>query len=548
MARQTTHSTRGLHRLYTIYTEPSDLPTLQQLDLVLGTDLDSGKPVVLRGRDAALHKHVMGLSGFGKSKWAVMYFLQVLNQHRSAVLIDPAGDLAEDCLAMLHATGYFTEEAGEQAFSRCRYYDLSRHDRFLAYNVLNQPSMESRAVARAFVEATQRAWAQLAAGNAPMLENFLLTGSYVLAEHGEPITQLQPLLTDPGYRQRLLHDITDPQVLDFFARFAASDSHGGGRTMIESTLRRLLNLTWSPTLHFSLGQRDNRLPFRHLLDSGISLIFNLGGLDAETTRLLGCLLTVQLEEALLSRADLPEAERRGAHILIDEFSQFSAQSGVALERMLALTRKHGGCLVLIHQTFGQARELASALQNATFLSFRLGGDDAPYGAARVYTHDPARVKYSPHGHPSWMSEHEQQQEWVRTLTTLSPREAVLRTADRTLRLRTLPLPQLRASPAELAAIKEHYAQLYLTPKAEILQAAVGAASAAPAPATTARADQPAAAVHGSVQEPLATPRTLSDISRAFPPPTSPGPHVPDASSGPRPRRRVPLRESDHDRS
>src|SRR5262249_40256862 len=54
---------------------------------------------------------------------------------------------------------------------------------------------------------------------------------------------------------------------------------------------------------------------------------HLGGLDAQTQRLLGCLLTVGFETAALSRADLPPWRRSAYHLIIDEFSQFSADVG-----------------------------------------------------------------------------------------------------------------------------------------------------------------------------------------------------------------------------
>ena len=81
--------------------------------------------------------------------------------------------------------------------------------------------------------------------------------------------------------------------------------------MIESTLRRIFLLTFSPALRYSLGQEANLLDFRKLMDNGVSVIFNLGGVqDADSRRLLGCLITVGFEQAALSRSDLPEEKRR----------------------------------------------------------------------------------------------------------------------------------------------------------------------------------------------------------------------------------------------
>lgn len=94
--------------------------------------------------------------------------------------------------------------------------------------------------------------------------------------------------------------------------------------MIESTLRRVFLLTFSPSLRFPLGHSENALNLRDIMDRGTSIVFNLGGLDEDSQRLLGSLLTVGFEVAALSRADIPSDRRRRYHLMIDEFSQFSA--------------------------------------------------------------------------------------------------------------------------------------------------------------------------------------------------------------------------------
>src|SRR5213075_2118540 len=99
-----------------------------------------------------------------------------------------------------------------------------------------------------------------------------------------------------------------------------------GPLMRESTLNRVALLTFSPTLRYSLGQPENVLDFRRLMDDGVSVVFNLGGLDEETQRFLGCLLTVGFEVAALSRADIPEEQRRPYLLILDEFSMFSSAS------------------------------------------------------------------------------------------------------------------------------------------------------------------------------------------------------------------------------
>lgn len=506
---------------------PESLLPMHRVAYTLGTS--GGKPEVVRGKDAASHKHIMGVSGSGKSKESACLATQDINQRRGVCIIDPHGDLVDDILHILLDTGFYRDE---RAFSRVRYYDLARSDRFLPFNVLNQPYEPNR-IGSAVWDAWDRAWG-VGGGNAPMLEGFVKAGSFVLAQNREPITRLADLLTKADYRAQLLRRVHDPVILDHLARFEESGRRGSAD--VSSTLRRTFNLTYSSALRYTLGQRANALPFRSLMDQGISLLLNLGGLPPEDQRLLGCLLTVGIEEAALSRADVPEERRTGYHLIIDEWSQFSAQSSDALERILALTRKYGLSLTLAHQTWGQAEKLQSALQNACFIAFRLGRDDAHWAASKLADIDLKRTKLSPSGRPVYVGAGEQLLEWEQTLMSLPPRHAVMRLGQRTLRFQTLTVPQPRCTREQLEALKEEYARRYLTPRSEIerdMSYRGPSSSSSPDPRT------PAPGSRIVVDE---------DPPRHRPAPQLPAPQLPSPQGSPphgttgtrRPRRQVPL--------
>jgi hypothetical protein len=436
---------------------------MHQLELIVGKDWDSGKLVALRGKEAAQHRFILGVTGVGKSMLLVAIVLQLLNQGIPFCMLDPAGDLCDLILGALYDLRFFIDQ---RAFTRLRYLDMARADRFLPFNVLNQP-FDSYSIAQFVLESWKRAWSAIAGGAAPVIENMVLAGVFVLAENGEPLTRLQSLLTDAMYRRQLLQRVSDPQIIDFFTqRFDALGRRAN--QLAESTLRRAFQFSFDPHLAFALGQRENSLKWRELMDSGASLLINLGGLEPEVQRFQGCLISVGIEQAALSRADLSEDARLPFHFIMDEFSQFAARSEVALERILSLTRKYGLSQTMATQYMGQVgNHLVGALQNTTLISFRVGADDAPYVVSRVGTVDPKRIKVSPRGNPSWMSAGEQKLELGQLLTTLPPRVAFLRLGDTTRRLQTLTVPRPICTHEELAQIKEEYAQRYLTPREDI---------------------------------------------------------------------------------
>ncbi|MCC6236794.1 MAG: ATP-binding protein [Dehalococcoidia bacterium] len=424
------------------------------------------RTLALGAEHVAAHKHVIGLTGQGKSKFLASMFVQLVRQGVGCTLIDPHADLATDILALLHDDGLFSRSTFAD---RLLYVDFARRDRFLPFNVLSQP-YDDHTAARNVVEACKRAWPALADGSAPQFENILLAGALVLIQNQLPLTALPRLLTDKLHRDSLLERVSDEAVVDFFrGRF----DHWGrdAPLMIESTLRRVFLLSFSPSLRHSLGQRENALNFRALMDQGVSVIFNLGGLDEDTQRLLGSLVTVGYEVAALSRADTPLAQRRPHHLFIDEFSQFSAQSEEAFARVLSLARKYGLFLTLAHQTWSQVnRRLQGALQNAVEVAFKLGRSDAEWAAPRFGRFDPYALKHEvadpahvERTHPVYFNVQETFEGWTQALTDLAPREAFVRVGNETTRFRSRAVPTPRCGAEELRSLTDAYARRLLRP-------------------------------------------------------------------------------------
>ncbi len=429
-----------------------------QSGLIVGTREGSGEEVVLSGAQMMASRFIFGTTGSGKSRFIASLIVQLINLGIGCLLLDPHSDLCEDILAFLWETGFYSRT---EAFSRVRYLRFAGQDnKYPAFNVLRQAGQSSHEIARWVWSAMCRAWPELA-GAAPLMEQVMLSGVFVLAENGLSLTKLNRLLTDAAFRHQLLQRVSDPQVLEFFARYDAS----GKRTSMlsESALRRAFLLSFTPALRNTLGARENLLNMRSLMDNahGVTVLCDLGDLDEETQRMLGCCLTIQAETAALSRADIPEEERRPYALFLDEWSMFADQSEVALERMLTLVRKYGLSVSLAAQTLGQTRKLQSALQNCLPIILRCGGLDSEWAAARVGSYDPTRTKTTASGHPQFMSRGEQQAELADRLERLPARHALIRLGDETIPFYTLGLPAARCSRAEMAALKAEYAKRWL---------------------------------------------------------------------------------------
>src|SRR6266702_3541795 len=182
----------------------------KQPALMLGTTVEGNHVVTLTGTDFERHKHIIGISGSGKSSFLASCALLLLKQEVPFTLIDPHGDLAKLILTLLASSDFFRHP---QAYDRLWYFDFSREDRCVPFNVLNQP-YEPHTIANNLLEAMHRAFP--VSGTTASLDNMILASALVLAVHGKPVTALNNLILDRSFRDRLLRNVTDPLIVQFF--------------------------------------------------------------------------------------------------------------------------------------------------------------------------------------------------------------------------------------------------------------------------------------------------------------------------------------------
>jgi hypothetical protein len=176
----------------------------------------------------------------------------------------------------------------------------------------------------------------------------------------------------------VVKQVKDPMVRSFWV----NEFDGYERRFLQEAVAPIQNkvgqLLMSPHVRNIVGQVRNRIDARFMMDNGRIFIANLskGKLGADKAGLLGALLVTQFELAAMSRADVPEEERRDFFLYVDEFQSFTSDSFVSI---LSEARKYRLCLTLSHQYVGQLRpEIRDAvLGNAgSMIAFRVGHSDA----------------------------------------------------------------------------------------------------------------------------------------------------------------------------
>lgn len=302
------------------------------------------------------HMYVVGRSGKGKSKFLEGFLWQMINHGYGCGLVDPHGDLADNLLKLITKqpiNGKRTWIEEKDNASRLVYIEPGRNDYFTPMNVLSS-DYDLYTVATNVIEAFQRTWSEELKA-APQFKNTALHGLLLLIEHGLSLVELPALFMLKDFRDSLLEKSTNEDVKMFFEfRFGQWKNEQALR--IESLLNKVTALTLNPSLRMMLGADYNGLNLRSIMDEGKILIVNLGKCDHETRNLLGSLLVVNLEQAALSRANIPEDQRYRWFCILDEFQRFIANAGSALAvaEMLSETRKFGLLLGLSHQGWQSA--------------------------------------------------------------------------------------------------------------------------------------------------------------------------------------------------
>ena len=419
--------------------------------------------VGLSSKEQRYHAAIFGRSGSGTSKLLQGVFLQHVSQGNGVGVLEPHHDLSFDCLSSLVGAGFFKRE---DAFRRLIYLDWG-NGAFVPFNVLASRG-DPYTVSLNALDAMLRVWPELR--EAPLFQTLFLSSMMTLIANGLPITFLYRLLTEKAFRDACLERVSDPlihQQFEHYDKLGRDQPQAAG-----STLRRAYLLTFNPLARYTLGQPDNLLDFRRLMDEGVAFIINLGNVgDPETRKLIGAMVMVQLEQAALSRSDLLPSQRRPLTLLVDEWPSFAAQADT-ISHLLSQARKFNLRLYLAAQSLSQvdSTRLVGALENCKLqVAFGLGRDSAVTQARHIGDVDPLLVKEEYHTASDSEGDErrhffpvlEQFEGWARELQNLKPREAYVKLEGKAaVKIKTLTIREPRVSSEQLSEVVSTYKALY----------------------------------------------------------------------------------------
>lgn len=327
-------------------------------------------PFGIKAKDRARHMYVIGKTGMGKSTLLENMAIQDIRNGEGMCFIDPHGSAVEKLLDFIPADRvddvvYFAP------------FDLEHP---MAFNVMEDVGYDKRHLVTSGLMATfKKIWED--AWSARM--EYILTNTLLaLLEYpGATLLGVNRMYTDKGYRKKVVDNIKDPVVKDFWVKEFAGYTDRFTQEATPAIQNKIGQFTSNPLIRNIIGQSHSSFDIRTLMDSKKILLINLSkGLVGDTNmRLLGSMLTTRIFLGAMSRADLPPHELAKAnpfYFYVDEFQNFANES---FSEILSEARKYQLNLLIAHQYVAQMEEEVQAAvfgNVGTTVTFRVGPLDA----------------------------------------------------------------------------------------------------------------------------------------------------------------------------
>ena len=346
------------------------------------------KEIRLRPEDMFHHVYVLGQTGTGKTTMLSSMMMERIEAGAGVGLIDPHGDLYDQVQAAI--------PAGRR--EDVILFDPASEEDDTKLNLLEYDPEHPRQRSRLINELLQILDQEydLKETGGPIFERYMRNALLLVMDDPEnPGTLLDVvrLFQDRAYREALLESCDNEWAVRFWQEAENTPTTGelpspeNMSIYVTSKLSRFLDDDYLRSL---VAQRRSTIDFRKIIDEGKILLVKMakGTLGQLGIRMFGTIVVARLLMAALSREEIPESERRGFFLFVDEFQNFTTPT---IASLLSEARKYQLSLTLANQTLCQLEDeiIDAVLGNAgSLVSLRPGVKD--YQQIEPYVSPPFR--------------------------------------------------------------------------------------------------------------------------------------------------------------
>ena len=359
------------------YARPQHEPS--EFGLCLGGA--GGREACLAQADRSRHVYIIGATGCGKSTLLYNMVMQDIAAGEGVCVMDPHGDLYDEVLESIPASRH----KDVVLINPCD-FEYAVGINFLEVTGTHR-QLEMGFIANEMIKIFDRLYNMRIAGG-PMFEMYMRNALLVVMDNDSPGTLMDVvrIFEDRRYRKHLIESCKNPLVASFWSKQAELAGGDADLKNVAPYITSKLNqFTHNPLLRPIIGQPNNSINFRQIMDEKHILLVNLskGLLGEMDSQLLGMILIGKLFLSAMRRANMTKEQRTPFNWYIDEFQNFATNS---IAHLLSESRKYGIRMTLANQNMAQLRHSAggeelceSVLGNvANMLMFRVGVDDARY--------------------------------------------------------------------------------------------------------------------------------------------------------------------------
>jgi len=349
---------------------PQDIPKIGEQDISLFgmTNYHNNfDKFGIKRKDRRRHLYVVGKSGSGKSKMLELLIKEDLEAGKGIGVLDPHGDLVDNCMKYVP----------EHRIKDVIYFDPSDLEFPISFNPMENVAEEQKMqVTIGFLEIFKKLFGS---NWTDRLEHVLrYTVLALLDSPNTTVLSILKMLTDKNYRQNIVSRIKDNVVKNFWVSEFAGWSEKFDAEAITPLLNKVGQFVATNMIRNIIGQPESKFNIRDVMD-GEKILFmkvSKGLLGEENSGLLGAMIITKLYQAAMSRADMPEEERKDFYFYVDEFQNFATDT---FAEILSEARKYRLDLTLAHQYMGQLSDVVKKTvfgNVGSMVSFRVGADDA----------------------------------------------------------------------------------------------------------------------------------------------------------------------------
>lgn len=364
---------------YTVLPAPTNLPVT---GVLLGHNVYRGEKREIRimKDDRTRHQYIIGKSGSGKSALISYMARQDIANGDGVCVVDPHGDLIED---ILH---YIPKERAKDVIV----FDPSDIERPMGLNILEASNPEEMDLASS--QATEifiKLFGDEIFG--PRIQHYFRNACLTLmedTEEGATLIDVPRMFTDDAFMRYKVSKIKNPVVKSFWVHEYAHTADRERQEMIPYFSAKFGPFITNSIMRNTIGQTKSVFNFREVMDKQKILLINLskGKIGDLNTQLLGLVIVARIQMAAMSRADMPEDQRKDFYLYVDEFQNFATDSFCEI---LSEARKYHLALIMAHQYIGQLTvskfgSTSTKIRDAVFgnagtiMSFKVGAEDGEY--------------------------------------------------------------------------------------------------------------------------------------------------------------------------